>query len=61
MCPLQASYDISASIIKYKEGFVVNPLNGDVVSRPQNLWNDADKTLVVPIDYVLCLSFSVQT
>ncbi|RIA91913.1 hypothetical protein C1645_692193, partial [Glomus cerebriforme] len=61
MCPLQAYYDISTTIIKYQEGFIVNPLNGEIVTKPNYLWSESNKKLLVPTDYVLCANFSLQT
>nr|CAG8481380.1 7482_t:CDS:10 [Entrophospora candida] len=61
MLPLQAFYDISTSVIKYREGFFLNPLNGEIVSKPHTFWSEENKALMLPTDYILCASFSVQT
>ncbi|CAJ0908722.1 2440_t:CDS:10, partial [Entrophospora sp. SA101] len=61
MLPLQAFYDISSSVIKYREGFFLNPLNGEIVSKPHTFWSEENKALMLSTDYILCASFSVQT
>lgn len=61
MGPLQVYYDISTSIIKYKEGYIVNPLNGEVVTRPNEFYSESNKELLVPTNYILCANFSLQT
>ena len=61
MCPLQAFYDITITIIKYQEGFWVNPLNGDIINKPHEFWSKSHDDLVVPTNYVLCANFSLQT
>ncbi|PKK74154.1 hypothetical protein RhiirC2_641048, partial [Rhizophagus irregularis] len=54
-------YDISTSIIKYKEGYIVNPLNGEIVMKPNEYYSESNKKLLVPTNYVLCANFSLQT
>ena len=49
-----------------KEGFstgafAVNPFNGEIVTKPNELWSENNKKLLVPTDYVLCANFSLQT
>ncbi|GBB89503.1 hypothetical protein RclHR1_01620015 [Rhizophagus clarus] len=61
MCPLQAFYDITTSIIKYQEGFIVNPLNGEIVEKPSELYSEGNEKWIVPTDYILCANFSLQT
>ncbi|ORX48313.1 hypothetical protein DM01DRAFT_236223, partial [Hesseltinella vesiculosa] len=45
--------------IKYDEGFV--SILGHIVPKPESMWSDADKHLVVPTSYSLCIGFSLQT
>ncbi|CAG8446998.1 5596_t:CDS:2 [Ambispora gerdemannii] len=61
MCPLQLFYDVFSSIIKYEEGFIVVPTTGEIITTPYQYWSDFYKQWLVPIDYVLCANFSVQT
>ncbi|CAG8537505.1 4413_t:CDS:2 [Funneliformis caledonium] len=61
MCPLQAFYDITISNVKYHEGFWVNPLNGEIISKPHQFWSKSNDDLVVPTNYILCANFSLQT
>ncbi|CAG8569612.1 40195_t:CDS:2 [Gigaspora margarita] len=61
MCPLQATYDIVTSKIKYTEGFMVIPYTGDIITKPVEFWNDENLKLVTPINYILCANFSAQT
>ncbi|CAG8507039.1 2470_t:CDS:2, partial [Dentiscutata heterogama] len=61
MCPLQATYDIATSKIKYTEGFMVIPYNGEIITKPEEFWSDDNKLLVTPINYILCANFSAQT
>ncbi|KAI7902362.1 uncharacterized protein BX663DRAFT_435328, partial [Cokeromyces recurvatus] len=44
--------------IKYEEGFV--QLLGHIVTKPESLWTEADRVLVNPTDYSLCIGFSLQ-
>ncbi|CAG8530463.1 11704_t:CDS:2, partial [Cetraspora pellucida] len=61
MCPLLATYDIATSKIKYTEGFMVIPFNGEIITKPVQFWSDDNRRLVMPINYLLCASFSAQT
>ncbi|CAG8659974.1 10805_t:CDS:2 [Cetraspora pellucida] len=61
MCPLLATYDIATSKIKYTEGFMVIPFNGEIITKPVQFWSDDNRRLVMPINYILCASFSAQT
>ncbi|CAG8462139.1 22764_t:CDS:2, partial [Racocetra persica] len=56
-----ATYDIATAKIKYTEGFMVIPYNGEIITKPVQFWNDENRRLVTPIDYVLCVNFSAQT
>ncbi|CAJ0759926.1 13021_t:CDS:2, partial [Entrophospora sp. SA101] len=61
-CPTEAIYDISIVIIKYQEGYLPGSSNqGEYKSKPQSLWSKENQDFVVPINYVLCATLSVQT
>ncbi|KAI9490369.1 hypothetical protein BDB00DRAFT_961166 [Zychaea mexicana] len=51
--------DIVTCKIKYEEGFA--NIFGHVFTKPEVMWTEADKALVVPTDYSLCIGFSLQT
>lgn len=59
MLPFQLYYDIVSCKVKYNEGFV--SVNHQIVTKPEFLWTQADKDLVTPTDYSLCIGFSLQT
>lgn len=59
MIPFQLFYDITSVKIKYEEGFA-NVL-GHVFTKPEVMWTKADKALVIPTEYSLCIGFSLQT
>ncbi|CAG8445630.1 3684_t:CDS:2 [Ambispora leptoticha] len=61
MCPLQLLYDGISTLIRYQEGFMVDPLNKEIIATPYQFWSDEHQQWLVPIDYVLCANFSVQT
>ncbi|KAI9484253.1 MAG: hypothetical protein EXX96DRAFT_607132 [Benjaminiella poitrasii] len=50
--------DVISCKIKYEEGFV--QFLGRIMTKPESLWTDADKALVSPTDYSLCIGFSLQ-
>ncbi|KAI8991479.1 hypothetical protein BDF20DRAFT_904117 [Mycotypha africana] len=52
--------NIVSSKIKYEEGFVRLP-TGKIITKPEFLWNQADRDLVIPTDYSLCIGFSLQS
>ncbi|KAI8356073.1 hypothetical protein EDC96DRAFT_515682 [Choanephora cucurbitarum] len=58
MLPFQLYYDIVTCKIKYEEGFV--PIEGKISTKPESLWSAADRDLVIPTDYSLCIGFSMQ-
>ncbi|KAI9317972.1 hypothetical protein BX666DRAFT_1570757 [Dichotomocladium elegans] len=53
--------DITSAWIKYSEGFIYNPLNGEIHTKPFAYWSQAHKDFVKPIDYVECIAFALQT
>ncbi|KAG1139291.1 hypothetical protein G6F61_009403 [Rhizopus arrhizus] len=60
MIPFQLYYDIVSCRVKYEEGFVqIGP--GRIITKPELLWTKADKTIIIPTDYSLCIGFSLQT
>ncbi|CAG8447726.1 6989_t:CDS:2 [Acaulospora morrowiae] len=61
MCPLLLTYDVAVTYIKYTEGFLMIPINGEIITKPQDYWSDIHKQMAIPLDYVFCASFSVQT
>ncbi|KAI9347905.1 hypothetical protein BD770DRAFT_413511 [Pilaira anomala] len=44
--------------VKYEEGFV--EIHGIIITKPEFLWTEADRNLVTPTDYSLCVGFSLQ-
>ncbi|KAI8087872.1 uncharacterized protein B0P05DRAFT_530483 [Gilbertella persicaria] len=58
MLPFQLYYDIMSCKIKYQEGYAV--LVGHIQTKPEILWTQADRDLVLPTDYSLCVGFSLQ-
>ncbi|CEP11027.1 hypothetical protein [Parasitella parasitica] len=58
MIPFQLYYDIASTRVKYDEG-MVNIL-GHIVTKPDSLWTKADRNLITPTDYSLCVGFSLQ-
>ncbi|KAI8345346.1 hypothetical protein BD560DRAFT_411549 [Blakeslea trispora] len=58
MLPFQLYYDIITCKIKYEEGFV--QMTGKILTKPEALWRQADKDMVIPTDYSLCIGFSMQ-
>ncbi|CAG8481427.1 6829_t:CDS:2 [Paraglomus occultum] len=74
MAPLQVFSDIISTIVKYQEGFMILPnvtpstpispasvlASGEIITKPYILWTQAHKNWILPSDYVLCASFSVQ-
>ncbi|CAO3591018.1 unnamed protein product [Absidia cylindrospora] len=59
MIPFQLYYDVISCKIKYEEGFA--SIFGHVYTKPEMMWTKADKELVVPTNYSLCIGFSLQT
>ncbi|RCH78492.1 hypothetical protein CU098_006686, partial [Rhizopus stolonifer] len=46
--------------VKYQEGFIqVGP--GHIITKPELLWTKADKEIIIPTDYSICIGFSLQT
>ncbi|KAI9280063.1 hypothetical protein BY458DRAFT_531909 [Sporodiniella umbellata] len=46
--------------VKYQEGYVqVGP--GHIITKPEILWTKADKEIIVPTNYSICIGFSLQT
>ncbi|KAG1043124.1 hypothetical protein G6F55_012346 [Rhizopus delemar] len=55
-------YDTISTLlrVKYEEGFVqIAP--GHIITKPELLWTKADKDIIIPTDYSLCIGFSLQT
>ncbi|KAI9313504.1 hypothetical protein BX666DRAFT_1977149 [Dichotomocladium elegans] len=59
MIPCQLYYDIVTTKIKYEEGYA--NILGHIITKPDTMWTEADKALVAPTDYSLCVGFSFQT
>ncbi|KAI7898801.1 uncharacterized protein BX663DRAFT_555522 [Cokeromyces recurvatus] len=51
--------NITSVKIKYEEGFA-NVL-GRIFTKPEVMWTEADRKLVIPTEYSLCIGFSLQT
>lgn len=52
--------DIVSCRVKYEEGFVqIGP--GRIITKPELLWTTADKAIIIPTDYSLCIGFSLQS
>ncbi|KAI7889197.1 uncharacterized protein EV154DRAFT_424274, partial [Mucor mucedo] len=49
---------IVTALILYEEGFV--QILGHIVTKPEFLWTQADRDLITPTDYSLCIGFSLQ-
>ncbi|KAI8060251.1 hypothetical protein BC940DRAFT_221188, partial [Gongronella butleri] len=45
--------------VKYDEGFA--SLFGHVYPKPEFMWTEADKRLIIPTNYSLCIGFALQT
>ncbi|GAN06662.1 hypothetical protein MAM1_0132d06150 [Mucor ambiguus] len=58
MLPFQLYYDMASCKVKYKEGYV--QILGHIVTKPEFLWTQADRDLITPTDYSLCVGFSLQ-
>ncbi|KAI8640389.1 hypothetical protein BD408DRAFT_390628 [Parasitella parasitica] len=58
MIPFQLYYDIASTRVKYDEGMV--SILGHIVTKPDILWTKADRNLITPTDYSLCVGFSLQ-
>ncbi|CAG8433149.1 9550_t:CDS:2 [Diversispora eburnea] len=61
MSPLLIVYDIGLCYIKYTEGFLLIPNTGEIITKPQDYWNDSNRKLLIPFNYILCANFSAQT
>ncbi|KAI9486638.1 MAG: hypothetical protein EXX96DRAFT_549827 [Benjaminiella poitrasii] len=59
MIPFQLFYDITSVKIKYEEGFA--NVFGRIFTKPEVMWTEADRKLVIPTEYSLCIGFSLQT
>ncbi|CAO3597368.1 unnamed protein product [Absidia cylindrospora] len=59
MIPFQLIYEITSCRVKYEEGFV--SVFGHIFGKPETMWTKADRDLIVPTDYSLCIGFSLQT
>ncbi|KAI9307952.1 hypothetical protein BJ944DRAFT_261080 [Cunninghamella echinulata] len=59
MIPFQLYYDVTSCKIKYEEGFA--NVFGHVFTKPETMWTKADRDLVVPTNYSLCIGLSLQT
>ncbi|KAI9304680.1 hypothetical protein BJ944DRAFT_147219, partial [Cunninghamella echinulata] len=51
--------EITSCRVKYEEGFAV--VFGHIFTKPETMWTQADKDLIIPTDYSLCIGFSFQT
>ncbi|KAG0327352.1 hypothetical protein BGZ99_007822 [Dissophora globulifera] len=57
--PLKISYDIGSTIVKYQEGFWVNPATGEIMGKPSVLWSPQHQTFVLALDYVLASGMAI--
>ncbi|KAI9254826.1 hypothetical protein BY458DRAFT_589350 [Sporodiniella umbellata] len=60
MIPFQLYYDIVSCTVKYREGFVQQP-DLLLVPKPESFWTQAHQQMVTPINYSICIGFSLQT
>ncbi|KAG2205972.1 hypothetical protein INT47_005290 [Mucor saturninus] len=58
MLPFQLYYGKCTLWHLYEEGFV--QILGHIVTKPEFLWTQADRDLITPTDYSLCIGFSLQ-
>jgi len=52
------SYDIGNTILKYNEGFWVNPVTKEIQAKPASNWDTPAKHLVEPLYYVLACTLA---
>ena len=57
----QSSLSVAGTYIKYKEGYIRIPYNGEIITKPHEFWSEENKKLVIYFNYVLCANFSIQT
>uniref|UniRef100_A0A1D1YAH1 Transcription factor HIVEP3 n=1 Tax=Anthurium amnicola TaxID=1678845 RepID=A0A1D1YAH1_9ARAE len=69
MLPVQATFDIIWTYLKYKEGFIVDPTNGKIYTKPTYyiignektaLWTKEDILLQTITEYLLAFDFAFQ-
>ncbi|CAG8459096.1 17017_t:CDS:2 [Acaulospora colombiana] len=53
MCPLQLTYDAVVTYIKYSEGYLMVPVTGEIITKPEEYWNNFHQQVSIPLDYVL--------
>ncbi|KAG0306466.1 hypothetical protein BGZ98_002346 [Dissophora globulifera] len=58
--PLKISYDVGSTIVKYQEGFWVNPATGEIMGKPMVLWSPQHQTVVLALDYVLASGMAIE-
>ncbi|KAI9014364.1 hypothetical protein CLU79DRAFT_767260 [Phycomyces nitens] len=56
----QATWDFISTYIKYKEGFMELP-DGEIITKPFAYWKPEHQKPIQIIDYVECITFSLQT
>ncbi|KAI8374485.1 uncharacterized protein BYT42DRAFT_406369 [Radiomyces spectabilis] len=59
MIPAQLTYDITSCKFKYEEGFV--SIFGHIFTKPEFMWKEETRRLIIPTDYSLCIGLSLQT
>ncbi|KAI9348835.1 hypothetical protein BD770DRAFT_446206 [Pilaira anomala] len=55
---MQAMWDVFSTYIKYTEGFIV--YEGNIISKPFELWSATHKKNMIAMDYIECVTFSLQ-
>ncbi|CAO3572187.1 unnamed protein product [Mortierella alpina] len=59
--PLQISYDVGISMIKYEEGFWTIPGTDRIVGRPSDLWEPSHQARAEVLDYILACAMALLT
>ncbi|KAF9573342.1 hypothetical protein EC968_008610 [Mortierella alpina] len=59
--PLQISYDVGISMIKYEEGFAVIPGTDRIVGRLSNDWAQSHQDRAEILDYILACAMALLT
>ncbi|KAI7894416.1 uncharacterized protein EV154DRAFT_498675 [Mucor mucedo] len=55
---MQAMWDVMSTYVKYEEGFTV--YEGKIIGKPFAMWSSTNQSNMVVMDYVECVTFSLQ-
>ncbi|OAD05277.1 hypothetical protein MUCCIDRAFT_80369 [Mucor lusitanicus CBS 277.49] len=58
MMLMQFMWDIVSTYVKYEEGFTV--YEGKIITKPFAMWSSTHQTNMMAMDYVECVTFSLQ-